>query len=204
MDDRLTWKHHITELSKKISKSIGIIFKMKNLCPQHVSNSLYFSLVHSHLSYGACVWGNADDIYLNKLRILQKKVIRIIANADYNEHTNPIFKDLNIIKLDDIIKMQFACLMWDYDHGYLPKCFNNYFFPVSGIHNYKTRNATAGKLSENIVVHTSTHGFAMMKFIGPKILNQIKDTTFYKESKSVKYFRRKFKANIIDSYQYSL
>ena len=33
MDDQLTWKHHITELSKKISKSIGIIFKMKSLCP---------------------------------------------------------------------------------------------------------------------------------------------------------------------------
>ena len=64
--------------------------------------------------------------------------------------------------------MQFSCLMWDYGHGYFPKCFNNYFLPVSEIHNYETRNSAAGKLSENIIVNTSTHGLAMLKFKGPK------------------------------------
>ena len=203
MDDRLTWKHHITELSKKISKSIGIIFKMKNLCPQRISVSLYHSLVHSHLSYGACVWGKADNIYLNKIRVLQKKVVRIIANAEYNAHTTPIFKNLKILKLDDITKMQYACFMWNYDHGYLPHCFNTYFAPVSKTHNYPTRNSVAGKLSENILVNTKTHGFSMLKFIGPKILNSIKDSTLYKESKTVKCFRTRYKKHLLDFYEFN-
>ena len=62
--------------------------------------------------------------------------------------------------------MQLACLMFDFDHGNLPECFNLYFKKVTSIHNYETRNATAGKLSENVAVNTSTHGLTMFKFIG--------------------------------------
>ena len=181
MDDRLTWKHHISELSKKLNKSIGIIFKIKKLCAQRVQMSLYFSLVHSSLNYGACVWGNADEIHLNKIRVLQKKVVRTIANAEYNDHSTPLFKELKILKFNDILQMQLACLMFDYDHGNLPRCFNNYFNKVSNIHNHLTRGSTTGKISENVVINTSTHGSTMFKFIGPKVFNNIKDISFYKD-----------------------
>ena len=200
MDDRLTWKHHITELSKKLSRSIGIIYKMKTLCPQHVLLSIYFSLVHSHLSYGACVWGTAKDMYLNKIRNLQKKVIRTISYAGYKDHSGPLFKQHNILKFDDIIKIQLACLMWDFDHGNLPNCFNTYFLHISEIHNYHTRNANAGNLSENVAVNTHVHGFSMFKYRGPKILNSIKNIPIYKESKTVQYFRGKYKDNLIKTY----
>ena len=40
MDDRLTWKYHIFELRKKLSKSVGIIYKMSKLCTQRVLSTL--------------------------------------------------------------------------------------------------------------------------------------------------------------------
>ena len=73
MDDRLTWKHHIYELRKKINKSVGIIYQMKNLCPLPVLLSLYYSLVHSHLNYGICVWGNAAAHELDNIFLAQQK-----------------------------------------------------------------------------------------------------------------------------------
>ena len=100
---------------------------MKKLCPKRIFMSLYFSLVHSYLSYGTCMWGNAYEIHLNKIRVLQKKVVRLIAIVEYNVHSSPILKELNILKFDDILKMQFACLMFDYDHGNLHICFNTLF-----------------------------------------------------------------------------
>ena len=142
---------------------------MKKLCPKRILLSLYFSLVHSYLSYGTCVWGNANEIRLNKIRVLQKKVVRIIANVEYNVHSNPLFKELKILKFYDILKMQFACLMFDYDHGNLPICFNTLFNKISSIHSYVTGNATVGKLSKNVAVNTTTHGFTMIKFKGPKV-----------------------------------
>ena len=64
MDDRLTWKFHIFELRKKINKAVRMIYKIQKLCPQRVKMSLYYSLIYSHLCYGVCVWGTADDIYI--------------------------------------------------------------------------------------------------------------------------------------------
>ena len=77
--------------------------------------------------------------------------------------------------------MQCACLMFDYDHDNLciGICFNTLFNKISSIHSYGTRNATAGKLSENVAVNTTTHGFSMIKFKGPKVFNNIKDFDFY-------------------------
>ncbi len=177
MDDRLCWKHHIYELCKKISKSIGIVYKMRQLCPQRVLMSLYYSLIQSHLGFGACVWGLSNELYLNKLRMLQKKVVRIICNAEINAHSNPLFKQLNVLKIDDICNIQYGCLMWDYEHGNLPKCFNTYFRAVSNSHNYRTRNASAGKLCTNLSTSTS-QGMKMFHYTGPKIFNHINNLQF--------------------------
>ena len=73
IDGRLTWKHHIYELRKKLNKSIGIIYKMKNIAPLRVLLSLYYALFHSHLNYGICVWGNAPEQELNHIFLSQKR-----------------------------------------------------------------------------------------------------------------------------------
>ena len=98
---------------------------MRKLCPQRVQMSLYYSLVHSQLNYGAGVLGNADEIHLNKIKVLQKKVILTISNADFNDHSSPLFRNLNILKFEDLLKMQYARLMWEYEHGNFPNCFKH-------------------------------------------------------------------------------
>ena len=201
MDDRLTWKHHFLELRKKLNKSIGIIFKMRQLCPQKVLLSLYYSLVYSHLSYGICLWGNADETHLEQIRLAQKKVVRIITNSDYSASTTELFAKLKILKLDDIYLHQYGCLMWDQDHGILPKCFESYFKETRKIHDHKTRMADDNKLSENVKINTITYGKKMFKFQGPKVLNGLKNLTFYRQSKTKFYFRRKYKFHIVSQYE---
>ena len=87
--------------------------------------------------------------------------------------------------------MKFACLMFEYDHGNLPIYASTYFSTKYRAYSYGTRNATAGKLSENVTVNTTTHGFTMIKFKGPKVFNNIKDLDFYADSDSVQSFRKK-------------
>ena len=197
MDDRLTWKHHIFELRKKINKSVGMIFKMKKMCPQRVQMSLYYSLIYSHLSYGVCVWGNADDIYIEKIRTIQNKAVRLISGCGRYDPVEPMYKKLNILKLDEIFLSEYAALMYDQDHGTLPSCFSNYFKQVNDIHSYETRMAFSNKLSENVKINTITYGKCMFKFKGPKVLNDLKELSFYRESKTKKYFRRKYKTYLI-------
>ena len=60
LDNKLDWKGHIAKLTKKLSRAIGLIHKMKGLCPISVLRSLYHSRFNSHLSYSLVVWRNAS------------------------------------------------------------------------------------------------------------------------------------------------
>ena len=200
LDDKLTWKHHINELRKKLCRSIGVMYRLKRFCSENILKSIYFSLIHSYISYGLIVWSQASAIYTNKIKLIQKKALRIITNSDYLAHTKPLFKKLNILNFDDMIKHQFASIMWDQDHDLLPNSISCFFKPVSQIHGYNTRMVSAGKLSENIAIHTSTHGKKMFKFTGPRILNNLKDQHFYNNSKSKNVFIKRYKKYLIDLY----
>ena len=78
---------------------------------------LYFSLVHPHLSYGILAWGNANSAVLNNTIKLQKRAIRIINNAGYNSHTDPLFKISGILKVKYLYQYQTTQFMFDYNNN---------------------------------------------------------------------------------------
>ena len=115
LDHKLTWKHHINELSKNLSRAVGMLYKIREFCPTSTLGSLYFSIFNSHLSFGLPVWGNADRILLDRLINLQKKAIRAISFADFNAHSSPLFKKQEILTLADLYQHKLASLLWDLD-----------------------------------------------------------------------------------------
>ncbi len=58
-------------------------------------------MIASHLNYCILACGY-EHISLNKI---QKRVIRIINLSKHNDHTEPIFKKLKLLKLEDILKL---------------------------------------------------------------------------------------------------
>ena len=67
IDDKLNFQEHIRHLERKVSRSVGILSKLKNYLPTHALFKLYYPLVHSHLPYGLIVWGNTYPTYFSKL-----------------------------------------------------------------------------------------------------------------------------------------
>ena len=63
----------------------------------------YFTHLYPFLIYGVTAWGNTYKSTLTPIINLQKRVIRIITFSNYNDHSNPLFKALEIIKFEDII-----------------------------------------------------------------------------------------------------
>ena len=95
LDQNITWHDHISEISIKVARVIGIMNKLKHIFPHQILRTLYNSLIHPHLIYGLYIWGFSPK----RLTILQKKAVRILARRPYISHTTPIFKDLKILKL---------------------------------------------------------------------------------------------------------
>ena len=51
IDENLSWKQHIEILSSKISKSIGILYKSRDVLSRQCLKQLYFSFIHSYVNY---------------------------------------------------------------------------------------------------------------------------------------------------------
>ena len=131
LDNKLKFDTHIKHICSKVSKSIGIIFRIRSLVPKKLLRNIYFSLVQPYFLYCLPVFASTYQVHLNPLIKLQKTAIRAINVAGFNDHTNPLFLNSKILKLQDQYKHSLGCYM--YDNQYL---LNEY----SRNHNYSTRN----------------------------------------------------------------
>ena len=166
LDARLSWKDHICELAKKLSRSVGMLYKSRDFCPTSILKSLYYSIFHSHLSYGLPVWGYAHNDYIKKIINLQKKAVRAITFSKYREKSSPILKKLEILKIKDLIYQRTAALLWDLNKETLPPSLSSYFTKANSIHDQNTRFAISG----NLAVGINSNSFMS---IGANIFNMI-------------------------------
>ena len=102
-------------------------------------NTLYHSLVHTHLTYGVLLWGGTFTSHLKRITTCQKKAVRIIHNKPYNYHTSQLFKQSNILKFNDLYKYEVCRHIHDSIGGRLPKPLLKVYSPNSTIHSYNTR-----------------------------------------------------------------
>ena len=119
-------------MCKKVSKSVGIMYKLRDFLPFSCLRMLYYSLIYPYLLYCINIWGGAYASHLNPLIILQKRAIRVICNAPYLGHSTPLFYATKILKLVDIYKYNLSIYM--FDHHQNPEFHRN--------HSYSTRNRT--------------------------------------------------------------
>ena len=94
LDEHLSWKYHLSELSKKLARTCGIFFIIRNLLPLDVSLCLYNALFLSFLQYGLVVWGGTYASYIEPIFKLQKKAVRAISFQPRLSPSLPIFKYL--------------------------------------------------------------------------------------------------------------
>jgi hypothetical protein len=136
ISETLSWLPHISKISIKIAKAIGILNRLKNILPTNVLILIYNSLINSHISYCVLAWGFCSTRIIK----LQKKAIRIINTAKYNAHTEPLFKRSKILKFEDLFKYKALQFFFKYKAGTIPKYFRNMFEGTAPSHNYDTRS----------------------------------------------------------------
>ena len=136
MDEHLTWKPHIDKIASKLSRASGIINKLKNILPLNIKITLYNTLVLPHINFNILLWGHSYC----KVYKLQKRIVRNIKCASYSSHTNPIFHDLNILKVQDIHLLSKLKFYYKHIKGTLPDAFQAITFPrAADTHDHNTR-----------------------------------------------------------------
>jgi hypothetical protein len=142
LDDKLRWKNHISYITQKISKSIGILTRA---CPQlntYILRQLYYSFLYPYIIYCNIIWGQAVNTTLWPLFKLQKRAIRIITNIKQRDSSQLAFKNLRILRLPELNKFSILIFIFKYRNGLLPNTFNNFYKDNRDYHRYPTRGAT--------------------------------------------------------------
>ena len=75
IDKKLSFSKHIEEVCGKISKSIGIMYRVSSFCPKNILMKLYYALIYPYLIYCNIIWGGAYPSHINKILLLQKRTI---------------------------------------------------------------------------------------------------------------------------------
>ena len=167
INKHLNWTSHVDMLTAKLSKTIGILNTLKHVLPINIMRTIYNSLILCHLNYGVLLWG--PKLHMNdRLHILQKKDVRIITCNSYFAHSEPLFKQLCLLKICDIYKCQLLKFIFKLTHKQLPQYFEQFTFTFRNqLHNYATRTC------RNVLIPNINHEFAKrsIRFIAPTAYN---------------------------------
>ena len=63
---------------------------------------IYFAFVHSHLAYDIEIFGNAYINHLNRLMILNNKLLRILQNAPRDTPVVKLYANFNTLTLPEL------------------------------------------------------------------------------------------------------
>ena len=141
IDNKLNWLEHIKCISRKVAKGTGIIIKARKSFESETLLNLYNALILPHISYCIHIWATTAAVHLQRLYVLQKKIICIICGVHPRTHTEPLYKTLNILNVDQIRDYSIALFMYKLTNCMLPSIFENMIIQTSDVHNYSTRQA---------------------------------------------------------------
>ena len=210
VDSTLSWKEHISKISKTISKFCGILYKIRPFVNIRILKMLYNSLIYSRLTYGAEVWTLSNKTLLNSIHTIQKKLVRIMTfNNKRNDnfqypHSDPLFKKLGILKIQDIKKLCLTKFVYKFFDKSVPNNFHDWFTLISQVHHYNTRmnfNLETSTNTKTLYVpfrRNSRYGFNQIKVQASKLWNELPD--FIKQRNHLQQFSNDLKQFLLSNY----
>ena len=121
IDETLSWQEHISYIAKKMGYANFSLNKARNRLNTRSKKLLYSGLIHSHLVYGAPIWGSAAKCRLDRLLKQQKKAVRKIHNLKYRDHTNSYFVKSQILKVPELMEHTTMCYIQSGTHRDSPE-----------------------------------------------------------------------------------
>jgi len=140
-------------------------------------------MVYPYLTYCNIDWTSTYPSRLKSLFMLQKKIVRIMTFANYNEKSRPLFLSLKTLNIYELNIYLIALFMYSYFGKNLPSYFNNYFKLNDTIHSHNTRTVS------NIFIDykRTNYGKFSLKFRGAQIWNKLpKDLKILKSYRQFK------------------
>ena len=194
LDNKLKWNHHIKHVKTKLSSSLYAIRMAKNILASHQLKTVYNSLFQPYIDYGIILWGTATKKVIHPIQILQKRAIRLVAKANYNEHCNPLFKQINVLNIPDTHQLHVNRFMYQYHNNTLPDSLLSMFTPNRNIHRHNTQNRD----NPHILTMRTASAQLSIKHTGPILWQSTPHTI--QQAQTLTSFTKSYKKHLLQNY----
>lgn len=98
IDRKLTWNKHTNEIKKTGLTAISKLWSLlsSNFLNLESKRIIYISVIRPALTYAIATWGHAADVHINKIQVIQNKILRIITQAPWFVSNQQLHRDLQI------------------------------------------------------------------------------------------------------------
>ena len=196
IDDCLKWDAQLQYINNKITKNIGILYKLRYYVSMNTLKQLYYTLIYPYLNYGLMSWGTACQTRLKKMKTSHNNCLRCIFFADKRENATPYFALLDILKLENIFKLKIGSLVHKlrYNKQETPPALHGLVSLASDVHKHNTRFATSQNLYRPY--SRTNYGLARFKVVASQTWETIPTVV-----KCVPYnaFKKKYKLFLLDN-----
>ena len=185
-DENLSFKPHISSLTRKLSKLAGMFYTLHSFLPSRILQIIYNAHVNSALNYNTPIWCCNYRNNIEPLLKIQKRIIRNVTKSDYLAHSKPLFKKSKALNIYDINKLYMGCQFF--------KNPSKYITPLRANHQHFTRN-------ENIlrpIQHSLSLVHNSFLIQGPLNYNDVPPNI--KLTKSITSFKKQLKKYLLSLY----
>ena len=202
LDQNLSWEHHMKQLKTKLSRSSGLLAKLRYYMSDDLLKTVYYAIFDSCLRYGLQIWGQNEGLLFKKIEKLQEKTIRIISFKKHDE-SKPLFHYHRILKLTDIVKFNNCLFVFDQINSNLPEAFKYYFTTTNTAQGYNTRGTHNYHVKKHNV-KTTNYGLKSIIYKSASDWNQIESKNkrfdYYTDIHNRSKFINSLKTLFLDEY----
>ena len=197
IDEELKWDEHVNNLCSTLSRNFSMFYSIRSLLTDDLKRQLYFSMVYSRILYGIVLYGVCRNTLLNKVQVIQNKLLKVLYKLPTRTDTDLLHSNLNFLKVKDICKFQIQIFVYESINKTCIPQFQNYYSFLQD-HN-EHRMVTRHRDQLYRAPFSNQYGELRLKRYGAVLWNSLSNSI--RNSQSLKTFKKAIRSNIMDTYQ---
>ena len=141
----------MNELCKSLIKYFGIFNHIKYKITPVVVRQLYYAFIYSRIKYGIELYGSSSASNMNKVQVIQNKLLKMVLKLDRLMPTNDLHKNIKILKIDDIHTCNTLGLVNEMVGDRCPAIFRNYFEIKENSYDLRTPASLWNKIDKSLL-----------------------------------------------------
>ncbi len=183
IDNKLNFKKHIDHVKSSLVKGCAILSMVRHYVPKQILVNTYNAYIQPHIDYCLPVWGYTHKTHIAPIERQQRKAIRIMNFMKKRDDPSLQFKQNNLLRLDESLKLSSAKVLWKADNHLLPPTVNSIFSNRNGKFHTPHRR-----------IDLTQH---CISFVGTQVWNRIPQKI--RSANSITSFKTNYKKYLLNS-----